>query len=468
MFILFYIKYIFVKFYLFLLIIFLSGCINFMAPGEPCGETSSGECMNFKPYFCLNGEIIKNAKLCGCGPNQIISGDDCIFVCEDNTLFNECSEKEISYICTNAGLKYAPDKCGCPEHMFFNGTDCDYKTCEDNTKYNECSLSKPLFCLNGNLINNSNVCGCPSNYIKEGNDCVPVCEDNTKYNECSLTKPLFCSDGVLITKASVCGCPEHYTNVNDECVLIYEMDSKQNTFSYTYNYKTDSISLVVYKGLNDYLSEQPRVIWYTTGESPPTQKDFTLKNIDDEIQKPYLDELVNKIKQKNTNENEQALIAIRLVQNIPYDYTGLYSDTLNSKYAYEVLYSNKGVCGEKSELLAYLLRELGFGVVLFNFNVENHMAVGIKCYDYDYYDSGYCFIESTAPYMVTYSSGEYAGVGLLTSTPEIIYISEGRSFDAGEEYRDAVKYEEINQMGPVLSMRYYNEWLDLVDKYGLN
>jgi len=37
-----------------------------------------------------------------------------------------------------------------------------------------------------------------------------------------------------------------------------------------------------------------------------------------------------------------------------------------------VLYEDKGVCGEKSLLLAYLLRELGYGVVLFEFKPENH------------------------------------------------------------------------------------------------
>lgn len=437
----------------------------------PCGDISSGECMNFKPYFCNNGEIIKNPNVCGCGSNQIIYNNDCIFVCEDGSKFNECSTKNVSYICTNGGLKYSPEKCGCPEYMFFNETvsDCIYKTCEDGTKYNQCSLNKPLFCSNGVIVNNSKVCGCPENFVSFNNICVPVCEDGTKYSECSNIKPLYCDNGVLINKASKCGCFTNYTNVDDSCILIYEMYPKQNTFNYVNNYKRDSISIIVYGGLNNYLSKLPREItYYPAYESPPTTKDHTLKNIDNNIQKFYLNELVNEIKQKTPDKEEQAKIAIRLVQNIPYDYTGLYSGTLNRKYAYEVLYTNTGVCGEKSELLAYILRELGFGVVLFNFEVENHMAVGIKCDpDYDYLNSGYCFIEATSPSMITYSESQYVGVGKLNSYPEIIYINQGLSLNVKEEYKDAMAYEQIINMGTYVDSYYYDKWRLLVNKYGL-
>lgn len=95
-------------------------------------------------------------------------------------------------------------------------------------------------------------------------------------------------------------------------------------------------------------------------------------------QKNSLNELVRQIKLLTANKDDQARIAISLVQNIPYDYSKLGTVSTNVRYPYEVLYENTGICEEKSLLLTYLLRELGYGIVLFEFKQENHMAVGIK------------------------------------------------------------------------------------------
>ena len=106
--------------------------------------------------------------------------------------------------------------------------------------------------------------------------------------------------------------------------------------------------------------------------------------------------------------DDQARIAISLVQQIPYDWQTF---GLENRYPYEVIYDNTGVCEEKSRLLAFLLRDLGFDVVLFSFESENHMAVGIMCpVQYSYKNTGYCFVETTEPTMITYSQGEYVGV----------------------------------------------------------
>jgi hypothetical protein len=182
-----------------------------------------------------------------------------------------------------------------------------------------------------------------------------------------------------------------------------------------------------------------------------------------------LNELVKRIKSQTSNKDDQARIAISLVQNIPYDYSQLNSLSTEMKYPYEVLYQDNGVCSEKSLLLAYLLRELGYGVVLFEFNSENHMAVGIQSpSQYSYRDSGYAFIEATTPSIVTDSNGDYVEAGKLTSTPKIMQISQGDSFSSvSEEYRDAQRYNQLISMGQVLDVSYYNLWVGLMQKYGM-
>jgi hypothetical protein len=181
----------------------------------------------------------------------------------------------------------------------------------------------------------------------------------------------------------------------------------------------------VYQGLNDHLSGLDRSIGYYYDE--PTTKDFILKDIDNKVQKRYLDPLVDKIKAKSNDPNQQAKIAISLVQSIPYDWDGLYGIP-EGRMPYEVLYDKTGVCGEKSGLLTYLLRELGFGVAIFEYEAENHRAVGIRCNNGNY-NSQYCFIEATDHYPIGKIPSNYVGgADIRNANPEIIIISDGITY----------------------------------------
>ena len=248
---------------------------------------------------------------------------------------------------------------------------------------------------------------------------------------------------------------------------LYYSGNKSVTYTYRTYGQPHEVTFTVYDGVNDYLSGLSRYISYYQNE--PTTEDFLLKNIDNEIQIEAIQPFVDFIEENAETNNEKARMAISLVQNIPYDYNGFYGDDLNSKYAYEVLYTNTGVCGEKSELLIHLLRELGFGVAYLNFDSQSHAAVGIKCSEeYDYLDSGYCFVESTVPSMITDDQGDYIDTGELTEVEEIIIVSNGLSLtDVKEDYNDAIRLNQIQAMGLFLDMSTYNEWENLIDKYGI-
>jgi hypothetical protein len=215
---------------------------------------------------------------------------------------------------------------------------------------------------------------------------------------------------------------------------------------------------------------------------------FIVKNIDNQKQKEFLEPLVNKIYNLANNNDDRARIAVSVVQNIPYDN----SDTLIDRYAYQVLYDNEGVCGEKSRLLVILLKELGYGVALIDYGDTgpinqyelynpysfNHEAVGIKCpINYSYNGTGYCFIESTLPTIITDSNGDYPSNFCFNSDctqklPDeytLIVIADGKSFDSViEEYNDAKLWNKINDMpGRYLISSRYDEWESLVKKYGI-
>ena len=106
--------------------------------------------------------------------------------------------------------------------------------------------------------------------------------------------------------------------------------------------------------------------------------------------------------------------------------------------------------------------------MLFNYSTENHEAIGIKCpMEYSYLDSGYCFVETTNPTIVTDSEEEYIGVGKLTSSPEIYAVSDGKSFDSvAEEYNDYHTYKQLLSKGQTLSEADYVIWEHITNKYG--
>lgn len=124
--------------------------------------------------------------------------------------------------------------------------------------------------------------------------------------------------------------------------------------------------------------------------------------------------------------------------------------------------------------LALLLKELGYGVVLFHYPEESHMAVGVKCpLRYSYRQSGYCFIETTQVSIITDSSGTYGpDQRILTSDPLIINVTDGRSFESvSEEYSDREELrnllERARRNNNRLDSRDYARYTLLKGKYGL-
>jgi hypothetical protein len=295
---------------------------------------------------------------------------------------------------------------------------------------------------------------------------VQRCNDGTIYSECSSQKPYYCLNGNIIKKASVCGCPENQIASNENCVSAFEITSKENTFEYTLRGKQNAITMIVHKELNDFLSLKPQT--YVCDPECPSARELELKYINNPEQKQYLKKLVTKIQEQNIKKSEQARIAISLVQSIPYADSERRKDALTGRYPYEVLHDDLGVCGEKSALLAFILRELGYGVSLFHYPKEKHMTVGIKCpIEYSYKESGYCFIETVEPIIATYIPSEYVDIGSLSSDPEIVQISDGDIFEIKEEYDDARELERINKLGVVLEPLDYAIWRDLMKKYGI-
>ena len=310
---------------------------------------------------------------------------------------------------------------------------------------------------------------------------IPTCGDGTFYNTCSLNKPYYCLSGKLVLNASVCGCPKNFTIKNQTCYNDYFKEARNVSYKYYLNGKEGNINLTLYGNLSDYLSTLPKPISYYSGEIPRLD-DFKLMRINNYFQEQALLPLLVNIENLAPNSRiDQAKIAISLVQNIDYGLPksvsvlgGRYNVSL-AKYPYQVLFSGNGSCEGKSELLVFLLDKMGYSTSLFYYQKQDHEAVGVKCpLEYSLNGTGYCFIETTVPSPVSFSSGTYLGPGGGTklSNPKVIPIHSGASFPANlSDYKDSIKLSRIIERNKLTGR--INPWQKYIikkidSKYNLN
>jgi hypothetical protein len=210
------------------------------------------------------------------------------------------------------------------------------------------------------------------------------------------------------------------------------------------------IPLKVYTGVNSYIASSGDIY---TGD------DYNAV-IGNEVQRKYVSPMVENIRRTAKKPDDEARIAISLVQHIKYDAHAVNEIRVNTsktgqkyvgRYPYTILDQNwGGICGEKSFLLALLLKELGYGVALYEFDDIHHIALGIKApTQYAYQGTGYALIESTAPEIPTFDEYSFVGINttlLSTSPSKTVIVSDGKSFTTIKtEYSDAQLERSIYQ-----------------------
>ncbi len=226
--------------------------------------------------------------------------------CSDGTPLNDCSITRPMY-CMNGELVERASLCGCPDNYSVDQTHCvKVERCDDGTIYGKCSVKKPLYCRDGELIPDASYCGCPPDYSAKGENCEKIkrCRDGTLYLECSQDKPLYCKEGILVNNSQACGCPEGYINLGDTCVSPYDENPSERILPYTLRGNTSAISITVHEGLKEYLAALPRA--YYCDPKCPTPQQIELHYLEDEKQKPQLMALEEKIKAQTNNSDDQA------------------------------------------------------------------------------------------------------------------------------------------------------------------
>lgn len=224
------------------------------------------------------------------------------------------------------------------------------------------------------------------------------------------------------------------------------------TFEWEYGGSNYSITETLYKTAYEYYNSEPKEYTCLEGYCPEGwEEDYVktfLKKVEGDNTISQIASDIKTIGQRAKLDDDQIVeLTVAFVQSISYDEAKAKIAEPLPRYPYEVLYDNKGICSGKSFLAASLIRELGYGVALFDYEYEEHIAPAVKCLkEYSSYNSGYCYTEITER---GFKIGEMPEMDIDTKIPRIRtsinLFEEKNMFDLGGlELGDAEIYEIVD------------------------
>jgi hypothetical protein len=182
--------------------------------------------------------------------------------------------------------------------------------------------------------------------------------------------------------------------------------SKEVTYTWKYAGKSYTLTETLYESAYAFYTAQPKIYTYVGEQLPENwEEEYFAMFLHHPAEDTTLFDLAQKIKalgEKNKlSEDGIVELTLAFVQALNYDQVKAQKVLNGDKdatpnYPYEVLYTQQGICSDKSLLAYSLIQALDYGAALFVYDKENHMAIGIQCpKNYSNYASGYCYAETT-------------------------------------------------------------------------
>lgn len=176
-------------------------------------------------------------------------------------------------------------------------------------------------------------------------------------------------------------------------------DGVKTHFAWVYHGKKYELSVPLSDTLYQSYKQSPKVFTYK-GDLPKDWTErynsmfLTLKP-DDYTFDIITTGILSLARKERLTSDETVGLTLAFAQSIPYDFTKDIKKE-HTQYPYETLYTQKGVCADKTFLAYHLVKRLGYGVAILQYLDRNHQALGIKCSPADATSvSGYCFAETT-------------------------------------------------------------------------
>lgn len=129
-------------------------------------------------------------------------------------------------------------------------------------------------------------------------------------------------------------------------------------------------------------------------------------------------------------EDARVYYATKIVQSMTYDYLRYLGTNWKTRYPYETLYDQEGVCRETAPLLAKILSRMGYDVAIMSIGKINHVFVGIRCESPNAV-KGYCIIETTAVTPiggVEYKTRSWIPQDISEMHYKVYRVSDGKAF----------------------------------------
>lgn len=126
--------------------------------------------------------------------------------------------------------------------------------------------------------------------------------------------------------------------------------------------------------------------------------------------------------QQDLDDDRYLELIAAFVQSIPYRTDASITEP---KFPIETYVDGEGDCDDKSLLLAGLLAREGYGVALFYFGDEAHMAVGVRSAGCHYRNTTYAYIETTNTSYVGIPPAALSNGTVLSSDPLVIPVGDG-------------------------------------------
>jgi len=218
-------------------------------------------------------------------------------------------------------------------------------------------------------------------------------------------------------------------------------------YTWVYRSKNHSVNVTLFEEEFQYFAGLNR-----TGSDRVVE--FFIPLIHHEWQQDTIEEIVADLKAYGYDDKETVRLALAMVHTMPYNNT--YD---RWTYAYETMYARTGVCSDKVFLATAILNNLGYDTVIFDYDAENHMSIGIKCQKEYAYWGEYCFADVTIGHSFITDSNLTSVEGVRLGEPSKVYdASTGtKSFDASWDYIQSQKLGRY-----IESQANHTDWLTSV------
>ncbi len=205
----------------------------------------------------------------------------------------------------------------------------------------------------------------------------------------------------------------------------------KQAFTWKYENKDYSMELILNSRTYNYYKNSDKRLYFTNDSKDKTIGKFMNIKVNDNLITMIVNKLSSLARKNGIKTEDLPQFATTFVQYIDYD-SSKAEKIINEKwdadtelnFHYETIYKNKGVCTDKSILLASILKQLGYGTAVILMEKEKHAACAIQSKAKNTLNnSGYQYIETTAPAPIG-----FIPANISKEKIEILRKSKGKAF----------------------------------------